>query len=280
MKPSTYYNYDSPRISDQMNPPVTVRFAGWSQCSPGHLYGPVKRDHYLLHYITSGKGVYQVRGKTYHLGAGDGFIIYPYDATCYMADAHDPWHYHWIAWNGDYAQEVLSSFRFSQDVFVFHQADMQNVLARFAQVYQTYEGDYNPYSLLGAFYSLMSVFIGNTGKEALVLNRAVTFIHNNYAEIRSINEIADHVFMSRSHLYRIFISAFGKSPKKYLEDIRLDKAQKLLETTQDSIAQIAESCGYGSLAVFSGAFHKSVGLSPSQYRTRRRQKQGNLNIRL
>lgn len=274
-----YYNYDSSRISGRMHPPVVVRFSGWHRCRPCHSYGPAKRDHYLLHYVTGGRGVYQVNGKTYSLAAGDGFIIYPYDVTFYQADQQDPWEYSWIAWNGDYAQEILNHFAFTEQNLLFHKDDVQEVSRLFQDVFKTYESDYNPYSLLGRFYSLMAAFVGDVGAEDVILNRAVTYIHNGYRSIRSINEIADYVFMSRSHLYRLFMDAFGKSPKKYLDDFRLKKARQLLEDTERHIDDIALESGYNSVSHFSNTFKNCVGMSPSQYRILRKSKLGNLNIR-
>ena len=40
---------------------LAVYNCGFQRCSPGHTWGPAVRDHFLIHYITSGKGVYETR---------------------------------------------------------------------------------------------------------------------------------------------------------------------------------------------------------------------------
>lgn len=48
---------------------------GYENCAPGHSYGPVMRNGYLIHYILSGCGIYKARGKIFHLKEGDAFLI-------------------------------------------------------------------------------------------------------------------------------------------------------------------------------------------------------------
>lgn len=46
---------------------------GYESCTPGHSYGPILRNGYLIHYILSGAGIYKARGKLYRLHEGDAF---------------------------------------------------------------------------------------------------------------------------------------------------------------------------------------------------------------
>ena len=64
-------------------------FCGYAQCSSRHYFGPAARPNYLIHYILSGKGVYQVGEKRYELQAGQGFLIEPEVLTFYQADNDD-----------------------------------------------------------------------------------------------------------------------------------------------------------------------------------------------
>ena len=55
---------------------------------------------------------------------------------------------------------------------------------------------------------------------------------------------------------------------KYIRDIRIKQAQKLLDQRETQIAEIAERTGFSSPAVFSRCFRREVGLSPSEYQSR------------
>ena len=50
---------------------------GHSVTGPGHRYGPAVRSYYLIHFILAGKGTFQANQHTYHLHAGQGFLIEP-----------------------------------------------------------------------------------------------------------------------------------------------------------------------------------------------------------
>ena len=48
---------------------------GWEKCEPLHSFGPYIRNHYLFHYVISGKGVLKANEQEYAISAGSGFLI-------------------------------------------------------------------------------------------------------------------------------------------------------------------------------------------------------------
>lgn len=85
-------------------------------------------------------------------------------------------------------------------------------------------------------------------------------------------DIAKHFFISETHLRRVFVKEFGIPPMKYLSDLRIEKAKNLLLTSDMSVYEIAEICGFGSVYYFSSVFKKKTGLSCLAYRTKMREK--------
>ena len=82
-----------------------VRFAGESQTLPEHALGPKIYDHYLLHIIESGHGIFRTETDRYQLGPGDCFLIHPGQIVSYVSDASHPWRYRWVAFDGEHAGE-------------------------------------------------------------------------------------------------------------------------------------------------------------------------------
>ena len=85
---------------------------GREDCEPAHSYGPAIRNHYLFHYILSGKGTFMWQdGKRREnravLKAGQGFLISPGQITTYVADDRIPWEYCWLEFDGLRAKETL-----------------------------------------------------------------------------------------------------------------------------------------------------------------------------
>ena len=73
--PHHYKN--SYKVTEKELVSLSVYNVGFQKCDALYQWGPGIRDHYLIHYIISGKGTYRVAGQTYHLSGGDTFLVYP-----------------------------------------------------------------------------------------------------------------------------------------------------------------------------------------------------------
>lgn len=82
----------------------------------------------------------------------------------------------------------------------------------------------------------------------------------------SLTEIATKSGMSQRNFNRLFLNETGLTPKEYLQAKRMDKAKKLLTTTDHTITDISLEVGYNSVSKFIEAFKKMVGILPSDYR--------------
>ncbi len=69
--PHHYKN--SYKVTEKELVSLSVYNVGFQKCDALYQWGPGIRDHYLIHYIISGKGTYRVAGQTYHLSGGDTF---------------------------------------------------------------------------------------------------------------------------------------------------------------------------------------------------------------
>lgn len=86
---------------------LSVYNVGFQSCDSLYQWGPGIRDHYLIHYIISGKGRYTVNGSVHTLTPGDAFLVYPNTEVIYQADAQDPWEYTWVGFTGSDAATIL-----------------------------------------------------------------------------------------------------------------------------------------------------------------------------
>ncbi len=96
---------------------------------------------------------------------------------------------------------------------------------------------------------------------------AVRRIHDSYASELKMTELAQLTGLSNSQFTRRFNAALGISPKEYLLRVRVRKSCWLLETTNDTIASIAQQCGFYDHSHFSHAFRRHTGQSPTRYRS-------------
>lgn len=88
------------------------------------------------------------------------------------------------------------------------------------------------------------------------------------AEPLGLSDLAGQANMSERTFLRRFQDAVGLSPVAWLQRERMYRAQGLLENSTNSLADIADQCGYRSLETFRVAFKRLVGTSPAAYRAR------------
>lgn len=101
-----------------------------------------------------------------------------------------------------------------------------------------------------------------------VIGRAIIAIHARPGEDWSVQRLARHVAMSPSRFAARFSEALGVSTMAYVAKWRMNVACRKLALARKGIDQIAVEVGYESLAAFSRAFKKHVGLPPAVWRER------------
>lgn len=97
----------------------------------------------------------------------------------------------------------------------------------------------------------------------------VSFLYQHYNERITLDEIAAAGHVSRSKCCRIFKYYMQQSPIDFLNAYRLKVSCHLLDTTDQSITDIAFACGFNHLSYFSKNFCKTYGCTPREYRGRR-----------
>jgi YesN/AraC family two-component response regulator len=101
---------------------------------------------------------------------------------------------------------------------------------------------------------------------AALAERVRLYLQENYDQPVDFSSLADSLAVSAPYLSKLFHEQEGKSPSRYLTDLRMRKAQKLLMDTQLTVREIAVRVGYPDPFHFSKTFKNSEGVSPSQFR--------------
>ena len=256
------------------NVELSIFNCGRESCRPGHTWGPGVRDHYLIHLVVSGKGVYQVGGVSHTLQEGDLFLVKPNQLITYAADESDPWEYYWVGFNGACASKLVQQMPFSDARPVHHCKDLHAVREALYNIYLSRGPEPQCEALMTGY---LYIFMAHMMKEARdtmpnvgssssqYVLAAIKYIQFNYSHDISVDYIAKAVGVSRSHLYRVFMSNVGQSPIDYLTNYRVGEACSLLKSSNLSIAEIAVSVGFFDQFYFSRVFKKVKGVPPSKY---------------
>ncbi len=266
---------NSYKVTEKELVSLSVYNVGYQKCDPLYQWGPGIRDHYLIHYIISGSGLYTTGGRTHTLRAGDCFLVYPNTEASYLADSADPWEYAWVGFTGSDAAIILQATDFSREKPYIQNTPCGEEIKR--QLLHIYDARGNEFehavAMTGRLYTMLSLFMHSADKKSDAHNtvnsyvqKGIEYISSNYSYPITVEDIASYVGLSRSHLFRSFQTVLGVSPKEYLTNLRIKQSCYLLEHSDLSIMAIANSIGFDNSLYFSKTFHKKKGMSPKEFR--------------
>lgn len=251
---------------------INLLQAGYDSAEDAHPWGEGVRDCYIIHYVISGVGYYEVGGKKYRVTAGESFIILPDTRIYYYPDTADPWEYIWIDFEGSLAEELLKKCSMNQKNPVAEKCE-NSPLEFFKQINENLACKSDEYlytndallHLILAWYAEQYPLKAEGGDTAA--DRAIRYIENNYHKAgMNIDFLANELSVSRVTLYRSFMRRFKLSPLEFIANMRINKACELLRGTEFSIKMIAFSVGFEDQLYFSKFFKRHTGMTPSEYR--------------
>ena len=259
--------------------PLCFLQGGWMATRPGYGYGPMVRDHHLIHFIRKGEGIAHIQNKKYNLHAGQCFLIRPHQIAYYESSRDDPWEYYWLGFEGENAEELTRDAGFGDiqalnmptqdhlfgclDVFRDDRFDPGQLLLfegvlRLALHYLTHCRDGQSERLMP---HVEEPLMGNE-----YVRIVMSIITTSYREQVSVQEIANKLGLNRCYLTELFRRHTGTSIKECLTDYRIEQAKFRLQNSDCAIKRIALECGFGDPMYFSRVFHAKAGVSPMRYR--------------
>ncbi len=81
----------------------------------------------------------------------------------------------------------------------------------------------------------------------------------------TIEKIAKHLGITPEYYRKVFREVYGCSPRRFIINMRMERAKDLLVLNEFSVAEISEMCGYDSESYFSSEFKRIVGCPPTEY---------------
>lgn len=107
----------------------------------------------------------------------------------------------------------------------------------------------------------------SSDRYADLLMKVKEYVHSNYDKDQiSLQNAAEHVKMSPSHLSKIFSQETGQTFIDYLTQTRIRKAMELLQSTQAKTYEIAFQVGYNDAHYFSNVFKRVTGMTTTEFR--------------
>jgi AraC family transcriptional regulator of arabinose operon len=254
-------------------------------CSLG--YYPQAKGHYtyrkkglpenFLFYCIDGKGWYKLGDQKFNVNPNEFFILPQNEEHAYGSDEKEPWTIYWIHFGG----ELLPYFnqtKIVQDHYKpYHIKSSDEIMLLFSKIYKTLELGYSIDNLMYANMCLtyfLTLFIYNskhyttnaTDKSSPIEN-AILYMQENIHNNLSLQELSTHYNYSPSRFSSLFKQKTGYAPIDYFIQLKMQKATQLLDFTEKSIKDVAQTFGFDDPYYFSRRFRKIIGMSPKKYRS-------------
>lgn len=263
-------------------------------------YIGVKHQHKFIEvvYILSGTATHFVEGETRQVGKGDLFIINMDTPHAFIPveNPEDPFLSYDLMFTaeffdksmtGDHSLESLSdSYAFyslfggqktRHPYFSVSGSSYTMFGELFHRIYLEYKGRERGYleiirgyliQLMITIFRLDEMSGGERvqGKRGQPVEYVLEYIRRNYYRRISVSELAERVYFNQDYLARIFKEQTGLSITAMIQKVRVENVCKLLSTTNQTILQIAEACGFEDMKFFYKVFKKHMGVLPGDYR--------------
>lgn len=124
--------------------------------------------------------------------------------------------------------------------------------------------------LMSELYNFCSILNANRQNSFFTKDKrmidAEKYIHMHFTESNCLSEAAAKSSLSRRRFNELFKNCFGLTPNRYLTNLKIDHAKKLLMANYLKISQIADLCGFSDIYYFSKIFKSETNVTPTEYR--------------
>ncbi|AOZ94019.1 helix-turn-helix domain-containing protein [Paenibacillus crassostreae] len=270
------------RFAEDKELQLCVLFAAGydSITDPSYLWDGLERNDgplLLFQYTISGEGVFESENRTHRVTAGQAFLaeIPGPHRYYYHPESKEPWEFLFLLFRPNLILPHWRKFLREAGEVPHLPADCAPVrLSRMIVVDAGAGRISDPLIASSCVYQFVTELarkqvttLRDREKWSENVRRAAEFIEHNFSRMISIDQLSEHVSLSKYHLIRRFSASTGLTPGAYLTRVRIEKAMELLRGTSLSIEAIAERIGYSSGSYFIKAFRSLTGLTPGDFRS-------------
>lgn len=273
-------------LDDIDNPPVQLFSIGVEERdSASYCWHNKNRDsQYLFQYTLSGCGFYFDGKKEHRIHPGTAmFLRLPGDTSYYYKEGGAPWRFGYVLLRGSSVEEYYRLI-ISRHTELLSLSDTDAPIKKLEHIYQlSMAGKIaNPFLAASlAMDFLTSLVWERSGPQPslpFLVRQAVQIMETDFASLCGVEEVAERLRVSASHLCREFVRSLHISPLDYLTRIRLQYGANLLTQTNRRIEDIALASGFSNGNYFARVFKKSLGSSPRDFRNNSETEHHNITL--
>lgn len=243
---------------------------------------PHLHSHIEVGFIIDGETEVTIDGKTYTVGVGEGFIIFPNRIHSYEDNGNIKC-YLLICSPDDTAPftDIFKGYLPESPVFTPPEPEiLESVFASAAK--RGMELEKNPdipfnaervrayaSAVLSEMLPAIALNPSHSG-DPDAIQRILLYCDTHYSDDLSLDILAKKLGYSKYYISHIFSANVKMGFSRYLRSLRVNAAKRLIRHTDKSMTDIAIDSGFSSIRTFNRQFFAETGLSPSEYAKKRR----------
>lgn len=273
---------------------LSVTVVGSQTVSPGddypvgehpdqYMFNPVSGrvlDQYQIIYISEGQGRYtDSRGTDYHLRPGSVIVLFPNVWHSYCPDRTTGWKEYFIGVKGTVIDEIIKGGFLTSDSPVLQVGLSEKLVSLYNEALQiANEGSVcSQQYLSGILMHILGYVLCASATPDVKMDEikykmemAKIYINERLTDDIDLEELPKTLMMSYSSFRKCFKQMVGMPPGRYIQDLRLKEACRLLKTTNMSVKRVSVVTRFKSVTLFNCLFKKRVGYTPLAYRRKSR----------
>lgn len=249
-------------------------------------YYPEAKGHYLnrpdgcpqhiLIYCKEGEGWYRLGGEKCVVRKNQFVVIQAGTPHAYGASSNNPWSIYWVHFIGEQSEVFFDLFNRTCDIEPSRSSRYEDRERLFEEIMVNLDMGFGNeilsytslclWYLLGSFRFVSQFREINKPKDIDTVQRLINFMKDNLSNSITLDEMAEQVNYSPAYIGTLFMKKTGMSLINYFNQLKIQRACRLLDFTDKKIKEIAYDLGFSDPFYFSKVFQKYMHMSPKDYR--------------
>lgn len=270
------YSSDIKKIHSAL--PISINSCGELRTkAESHIRRYDGRNDYQLIYVCEGHCIVTLDGAVQIAYPGDCILYKPGERQDYLLTQGT--RTYWIHFNGEACGNTIEMLSLQEVCLVKTEQnhEIEYLIAGVCRHYNLKTGNHE-WICFGFMQSILALLsnavhskVGQSdGKGKDKISELISHVKMKQNLDISVSECADFCNMSKPHFTRVFKRVTGMPPIQFMLGLRIERAKELLDFTDKSVAEIAEACRFSEQNYFARTFRRFVGVSPTEYRRKRR----------
>ncbi|MNJ51399.1 Arabinose operon regulatory protein [compost metagenome] len=225
---------------------------------------------FQLHQVLEGKGELIIRERSYIVGPGDVFLLYPGVSHRY-APISQQWQVAWVSFNGREAGQMLlyagvgesGPRRLKEDCWL--PVLKQLLLLNENEQHANLEYSKLLYALLLDLKRVLQLPL-NQDHDMERIKPVLQYVDGNLHRALQLSDLADVISVSPQYLCRLFQNTLQLRPMVYVNQQRINRSKQLMFSERDKkVYEIAQRVGFENTSYFCSVFRQISGMSPKEF---------------